>query len=63
MPAADDDKRISLRVSPEMYAQIERAAKRDHRTGAGWVKAQISKVLEASTDAGGPGPRKPGRQP
>jgi hypothetical protein len=57
MPAADDrDKRISLRVSPEMYAQIERAAERDHRTIAGWVKALIANALE--TGAGTAGARK-----
>jgi hypothetical protein len=54
MAAADDkDKRISLRVSPEMYAQIERAAAREHRTIAGWVKALIAGALEP-----GPGARK-----
>ena len=52
-PAADDsDKRISLRVSPEMYAQIERAAERDHRTIAGWVKALIANALEAGAGTG-----------
>lgn len=59
MPPADDkDKRISLRVSPEMYAQIERAAERDHRTIAGWVKALIASALEANTGSAGPGSRK-----
>lgn len=54
MAAADDrDKRISLRVTPEMYAQIERAAARDHRTIAGWVKALIASALDTS-----PGTRK-----
>ncbi len=56
-PADDKDKRISLRVSPEMYAEIERAAERDHRTVAGWVKALIAKALEAGT-APGTGARK-----
>jgi hypothetical protein len=56
-PADDKDKRISLRVSPEMYTQIERAAERDHRTVAGWVKALIAKALEAGT-APGTGARK-----
>ncbi len=47
MPPADDsDKRISLRVSPEVYAQIERAAEREHRTIAGWVKALILSALD-----------------
>ena len=51
MPPADDqDKRISLRVSPDLYAQIERAAERDHRTIAGWVKALIASALD---EAGG----------
>ena len=58
MPPADDsDKRISLRVSPEMYTQIERAAERDHRTVAGWVKALIARALEAGP-APGTGARK-----
>jgi uncharacterized protein (DUF1778 family) len=52
-PADDKDKRISLRVTPEMYAQIERAAEREHRTIAGWVKALIASALET-----GPGTRK-----
>jgi hypothetical protein len=59
MPPADDkDKRISLRVSPEMYAQIERLAEHDHRTIAGWVKALIAKALEANTGAAGTSSRK-----
>jgi hypothetical protein len=53
MPPDDDkDKRISLRVSPEIYAQIERAAQRDHRTVAGWVKALIASTLEANMGTG-----------
>ena len=53
MPPADDsDKRISLRVSPEVYAQIERAAERDHRTIAGWVKALILSALDTGTGTG-----------
>jgi len=52
MPPADDsDKRISLRVSPEVYAQIERAAEREHRTIAGWVKALILGALDTGTPA------------
>lgn len=50
-------KRISLCVSPDMYAQIERAAERDHRTVAGWVKALIARALEEGT-APGTGARK-----
>jgi hypothetical protein len=59
-PADDKDKRISLRVSPEMYAQIERAAERDHRKVAGWVKALIAKALEEGTAPGTPRKREPG---
>jgi hypothetical protein len=51
-PADDRDKRISLRVSPEMYAQIERAAEREHRTIAGWVKALIAGALDAPGASG-----------
>jgi hypothetical protein len=51
MPA-DDDKRISLRVSPDVYAKVERAAAREHRTVAGWVKALIASALEAEASAG-----------
>jgi len=56
MPTADDEdddtdeeKRISIRVPVDTYNQIKKAAKRDHRTMAGWVKALIAKALEAET--------------
>jgi len=42
----DKDRRLSLRVPPDVYAQVERAAAREHRTVAGWVKALIASALE-----------------
>lgn len=48
MPAADDKElRISIRVPRTMYDQIKKAAARDHRTMAGWLKALIANALEA----------------
>ena len=43
-----------------MYAQIERAAERDHRKVAGWVKALIAKALEEGTAPGTTPKREPG---
>ena len=50
MPTADDKElRISIRVPPAMYEQIKKAAKRDHRSMAGWVKALIANALESDS--------------
>lgn len=47
-PTADDKElRISIRVSRATYEQIRKAAARDHRTMAGWVKALIANALES----------------
>jgi len=66
MPTADvdddDDKelRISVRVPRETYEKIKTAAKNDHRSMAGWVKALIAKALEGETGTvtiAGPSPK------
>lgn len=50
MPTADDKElRISIRVPRATYEQIKKAAARDHRTMAGWVKALIASALEGET--------------
>ncbi len=52
-PTADDKElRISIRVSRATYDQIKKAAARDHRTMAGWVKALIASALENEPSAG-----------
>jgi predicted DNA-binding protein len=52
MPTADDKElRISIRVPRATYEQIKKAAARDHRTMAGWVKALIATALEGETSA------------
>jgi len=56
MPPADDKElRISIRVPRATYEQIKKAAKNDHRTMAGWVKALIAHALEGE---GGTGTKK-----
>lgn len=51
-PTADDKElRISIRVSRAQYDQIKKAAARDHRTMAGWVKALIASALESDVSA------------
>jgi hypothetical protein len=42
-------KRITIRVSPELYEAIEKLAKRDRRTISGWLKI----VAEDAVAAGG----------
>jgi len=50
MPPADDKElRISIRVPRATYEQIKKAAARDHRTMAGWVKALIATALEGES--------------
>jgi hypothetical protein len=52
MPTADDKElRLSIRVPRAMYEQIKKAAKRDHRSMAGWVKALIANALEGDIGA------------
>jgi predicted DNA-binding protein len=52
MPTADDKElRISIRVPRATYEQIKKAAARDHRTMAGWVKALIATALEGESSA------------
>ena len=52
MPTADDKElRISIRVPRATYDQIKKAAARDHRTMAGWVKALIASALEGEASA------------
>jgi hypothetical protein len=52
MPTPDDKElRISIRVPRAMYDQIKKAAARDHRTMAGWVKALIANALDAEGGA------------
>jgi len=53
MPPADaKELRISIRVPRATYEQIKKAAARDHRTMAGWVKALIATALETEGGAG-----------
>lgn len=53
MPPADDKElRISIRVPRATYEQIKKAAKNDHRTMAGWVKALIAHALEGEGGTG-----------
>ena len=52
----DGEKRISIRVPLETYKQVKSAAKRDHRTMAGWLKALIAKALESPADSPSPSP-------
>jgi predicted DNA-binding protein len=47
-------KRITIRVSLELYEAIEKLAKRDRRTIAGWLKI----AAEDAVAAAGAGPRK-----
>lgn len=52
-PTADDKElRISIRVSRATYEQIKKAAARDHRTMAGWVKSLIANALEGEASTG-----------
>jgi predicted DNA-binding protein len=46
-------KRITIRVSLELYEAIEKLAKRDRRTIAGWVKIAAEDAV-AATSASGP---------
>jgi len=39
----------SIRVPRATYEQIKKAAARDHRTMAGWVKALIANALEGES--------------
>jgi hypothetical protein len=52
MPTADDKElRISIRVPRATYEQIKKAAARDHRPMAGWVKALIANALDGENHA------------
>jgi hypothetical protein len=48
VPVKESDRkgrRISIRVTDEVYAQVARLAKHDRRTVAGWVKLAIEDAI------------------
>ncbi len=48
--------RVSLRLSDELYAQIERLATADRRTVASWIRLRVEDAVAA---AGASSTRKP----
>ena len=50
----DTDRRISLRVTADAYARIEKVCRREHRPVANWVKAVLMAALDQVEPAAPP---------